>query len=116
VKNNPYYNAIGDNQSHTIEETFPNVTIEQVRELNPKATLKNQADWFAIQFLIEKSIETGKEVFLSAGDYQIDLPLMFDQYFKISGHGKQSILRSKISNDYVLRHKDLTSESGRSDF
>lgn len=112
ARNNAYINAVAsDFEKTTIAEAYPDVTLLQVQTLNPNATLQNTADWYALQTLMNISLELGKELFIPAGGYAIDLPLLYRAFQRIRGQSTQTKLRSFVTNDYLIKHH-TTAESG----
>lgn len=64
----------GDGVFHSIASLFPNVTLAEVKALNPDATLANSADWYIIQKLTNE-LDKHSTIFLD-GYFRIDLPVV----------------------------------------
>lgn len=64
---------LGDDTFRTISEVFPSVSLSEVQQLDPSATLNNSADWYVIQKLINELPNFSK--IIVDGKFVLDLPL-----------------------------------------
>lgn len=71
----------GDGLSHKIKDVFPNVTLSEVRALNPNATLDNEANWYIIQKTINQlNFYKGGLIYFPSGKYVVDLPIIINKH------------------------------------
>ena len=88
------YKAIGDGIFKTIHSALPEVTLEQVKALNPAATLENSFHWYVLQLAINEGVAFK----LPSGTFVIDLTLIVNNFVDIKGNIGKTIIKNTGSS------------------
>lgn len=81
--------AHGDNAPRKIKETDGDITLEDVKALNPQATLDDEYDWYIIQ----KAVKDNRKIYIPEGNYVISKPIIISEdYTELSFHRKACLV------------------------